>query len=85
MRSGFARRRDVPLIADVAIAIALLSSVTFFILVIEYHVGSGELTEAELHLLDDKTRLAHTPADNNQNWKPKERSNAQWWSNRTTN
>jgi hypothetical protein len=85
MRSGFARRRDVPLIADVAIAIALLSSVTFFVLVIEYHVGRGELTAAELHLLDEKTRLAHAPADNNQNWKPKERNDGQWWSIRTTN
>jgi hypothetical protein len=85
MRSGFARRRDVPLIADLAIAVALLSSVTFFILVVEYHVGHGELTEAELHLFDEKTRLAHAPADKNQNWKPKETSHEQWWSNRTTN
>ncbi len=68
-----------------AIAIGLLGSVTFFILVVEYHIGHGELTAAELHLLAGKTRLAHGPADNNQNWKHKETNHEQWWSNRATN
>jgi 23S rRNA maturation mini-RNase III len=85
MQSGLARRRNVSLIADMATAIMLMGSVTFFILVVEYHVGHGELTAAQLHLLAAKTRLAHAQADNNQNWKPKETSHEHWWSNRATN
>lgn len=85
MRSGLARRHEISLIADMAIAITLLGSVTFFILVVEYHVGHGELTSAQLHLLAAKTRLAHAPAANNQNWKHKETSHEQWWSNHAAN
>ena len=89
MRSSVARRRDVPLIADVAIAFALVCTVTFFIVVMEYRVGQGELTRAELRLLDDKTRVAHAPTSpdnsNNRYRETKERRNGQWWSSYTTN
>jgi hypothetical protein len=82
MRSGFARRRDVPLIADVAIALALVCSVTFFIIVMEYRVGQGELTRAELRLLAEETRVAHasTKPDNNNDRQreTKESKNGQW-------
>ena len=59
MRSSAARRRDVPLFVDVAIALALVGTVTFFIIVMEYCVGHGELTEAQLLLLGAKVRTAH--------------------------
>ena len=87
MRSGVARRRDIPLIADVAIALALVCTVTFFIVVMEYRVGQGELTRAELRLLDDKTRVAHAPTANSNNRyrETKESKNGQWWSSFTTN
>lgn len=62
MRSSAARRWDVPLIVDVAIALALVSTVTFFIIVMEYHVGAGELTHAQLLLLSAKKRTPHTSA-----------------------
>jgi hypothetical protein len=53
------KSRDVPLIVDVAIGLALCGTVTFFTLVMEYHVGRGELTRAGLHLLEQKTLSAH--------------------------
>jgi len=88
MRSSVARRRDIPLIADVAIAIALAGTVTFFIVVMEYRVGQGELTRAELHLLDEKMRVAHMPVatgdSKNQNRENKESKNGKWWSGHST-
>ena len=60
MRSSAARRRDVPLIVDVAIALALVGTVTFFITVMEWCVGHGELTQAELLLLGVNVRMAHS-------------------------
>jgi len=62
MRSRIARRLNIPAIVDLAIAITLVCVVTFFIVVMEYCVGNGELTRAELLLLDAKTRVAHAPA-----------------------
>ena len=62
MRSSVARRLDVPLIADVAIAVALVGTVTFFILVVEFCVGQGELTQAQLLLLGANIRTAHSAA-----------------------
>jgi len=59
MRSSFARRWNVALIVDTAIAVALICTVTFFTVVMEYRVGSGELTRAELRLRADGPRLAH--------------------------
>lgn len=69
MRSRAAPRRDVPLMVDAAIAIALIGTVSFFVIVMEYHVGRGELTRAELRLLDASVRTAHStmPATKNNN------------------
>jgi hypothetical protein len=59
MRARVARHTRVPLLVDVAIALALVAAVTFYIVVTEYRVGNGELTRAELLLLDSKTHVAH--------------------------
>ncbi len=61
MRMSAARRRDVPLMVDVAIGLVLVAVATFYIVVTEYYVGNGELTRAELLLLDTKVRVAHAP------------------------
>jgi hypothetical protein len=88
MRSSLARHGDVPSIADVAIAIAHVCTGTFFIVVIKYCSGGGELTRAGLHLRGDKTRMAHAPAATNsgdkQNRETKESKNGQWWSSHTS-
>ncbi len=60
MRSSEGRGEKFPLIIDVAIALALVASFAFFIVVMEYHVGAGELTHAELLLLGAKIRTAHS-------------------------
>ena len=67
MRSGVVWRRDVPLITDVAIALVLVGTVTFFVVVMEYCVGRGELTAAELGLMNATVRTAIAPAINNKN------------------
>jgi hypothetical protein len=60
MRSSEGRGGKIPLIVDVAIALALVASFIFFIVVMEYHVGAGELTHAELRLFGAKIRTAHS-------------------------
>ena len=60
MRSSEGRGGKVLLTVDVAIALALVASVVFFIVVMEYHVGAGELTRAELLLLGAKIRTARS-------------------------
>jgi hypothetical protein len=88
MPSSIVRRR-VPLIADLAIAVALAGTVTFFLIVMEYCVGHGELTRAELQLRDTKLRMAHSPAatgeNKTDNGNIKESNHGQWWSSRTAN
>lgn len=59
MRSSVARRPNGALIADTAIALALVGSATFFTIVMEYRVGHGELTRAEVSLLRSKVHVAH--------------------------
>jgi hypothetical protein len=51
MRSSVARRPNGALIVDTAIALALVGTTAFFTVVMEYRVGHGELTRAELSLL----------------------------------
>jgi hypothetical protein len=43
MRSSEGRGGKIPLIVDVAIALALVASFIFFIVVMEYHVGAANL------------------------------------------
>lgn len=89
MRSGVVRHRNVPLIVDVAIALVLVGTVTFFIVVMEYCVGRGELTRAQLLLLGANVRIAHstdpTIDDKKHNRENKESKNGQWWSTEATN
>ncbi len=88
MRSGVVRRRDVLLIVDVAIALVLVGTVTFFIVVMEYCVGRGELTHAQLLLLGANVRIAHsidpTIDDKKHNRDNKESKNGQWRRTETT-
>lgn len=78
------QRRNVSLLVDTAIALAFVGTVTFFALVMEYCVGHGELTQAELRLLNTNVRIAHKNVPlsdgNKQNWKYKESKNGKWWS-----
>ena len=60
MRTSVARRPHGETIANGAIALALIGSAAFFIIVMEFCVGHGELTQAELSLLGAKVRVAHT-------------------------
>jgi len=84
MRSRVVRRRDVPLLVNMTIALAVVGTVTFFILVMEYCVGQGELTQAELRLINADVRISNTTAplsdDKKQNWEDKESKNGKWWS-----
>ena len=66
MKSRVTRHR-MPRALDVAIAVAWVGAVTFFIVVMEYHVGRGELTAAELGLMNATVRTATAPANNNNN------------------
>ena len=54
-----AARRDVPFVVDLTIALGLAFSAAFFIIVTEFCVGRGELTRAQLSLLDTNARMAH--------------------------
>ena len=89
MRSGVVRRRDVPLIADVAIALVLVCTVAFFIVVMEYCVGRGELTHAQLLLLGANVRIARstnsTIDDKKRIRENKESKDGQRWRTETTN
>jgi hypothetical protein len=60
MRSSVARRRNGAFIADTAIALVVVGSVTFFIIVMEFFIGQGELTKSELLLLGTNVRIAHS-------------------------
>jgi hypothetical protein len=60
MRSSDGRGEAFTFIVDVTIALALVASFTFFIIVTEYHVGTGELTHAEVLLRGAKIRTAHS-------------------------
>jgi hypothetical protein len=60
MRTSVARRPTGATIADAAIGLALVGSAAFFIIVMEFCVGHGELTQAELSLLGAKVRVAHS-------------------------
>ncbi len=62
MRSREDRRATVSLFSDVAIALGLIASFVYFIVIAEYHVGAGELTHAQLLLLGAKIRTAHSTA-----------------------
>jgi hypothetical protein len=59
MRTSIARRPNGAAIIDTAIALALVGSAAFFILVMEFCVGHGELTHAELSLLGARMRVTH--------------------------
>ena len=61
MRASVARRPHGATIANGAIALAVIGSAAFFIVVMEFCVGHGELTQAELSLLGAKIRVAHSP------------------------
>jgi hypothetical protein len=67
MQSKTARRRDVRFLVNAAIALACVSTVAFFILVMENCVGRGELTHAQLLLLDGNVLVAHEPTNNKHN------------------
>jgi len=58
MRSRITRRH-LSFALDVAIAIGVAFSATFFILVMEFRAGHGELTRAALTLLANNPRVAH--------------------------
>ena len=47
-------------VIDLAIADALVFSVAFFLIVMEFCIGNGEFTRAALLLPDDHPQLAHT-------------------------
>jgi hypothetical protein len=59
MRSGWPRHTEVPFVVDMTIALALCATVTFFIVVMEFCVGQGELTHAELLLLGSRAHSAN--------------------------
>ena len=67
MRSSDDLWKKIPLIADMGIALGVVASFAYCIIVMEYHVGAGELTHAELLLLGAKKRTAHStePSGNN--------------------
>ena len=67
MRSMEDRVPTVSFFSDVAIALGLIASFVYFIVIVEYHVGAGELTHVQLLLLGAKIRTAHStaPAGNN--------------------
>jgi len=67
MRSRNARRTLSSLAINVAIAAAWVGAVTFFIVVMEYHIGRGELTAAELSLINATVRTATAPIVNDNN------------------
>lgn len=41
-------------------ALAVVGSVAFFIIVMEFFIGQGELTKSELLLLGTNVRIAHS-------------------------
>jgi len=62
-----AAQRDLPFFADLAIAAGLVFSATFFLIVMEFCLGHGELTRAQLSLLDANRQVAHaSPTNRNQ-------------------
>jgi hypothetical protein len=60
MQSGDARCGDVQFYLDMTIALACLCTVAYFVVVIEYCIGRGELTRAQLSLLDGNVSVAHS-------------------------
>ena len=62
MRLSAAHRRHVPFVVDLAIGLALVFTVTFFIVVMETRVGNGELTRAQLDLLEPARHAARSVA-----------------------
>jgi hypothetical protein len=60
MRSSVAPRSNGALIADNAIAFALVGSAAFFIIDMGYRVGHIEPTRAELILLRTAVHVAHS-------------------------
>jgi hypothetical protein len=50
------------LLPSVAIAVALVGTVAFFILVVEFCVGQGELAQVQLLLHGANIRTAHSAA-----------------------
>jgi hypothetical protein len=67
MRPKKPRRRDVPFLFDVGIALALVLTVTFFILVMEDRFGVTELPAGQQMSFDDSVLVAHEPAKNRHN------------------
>jgi hypothetical protein len=63
MRPRMLQRREVTFAIDTAIGLALVCTVTFFLLVIEFCVGHGELTHAELLVLAAR-RMTHLDTPN---------------------
>lgn len=63
MQRGEADHADVPLIVDVAIGFVLCATIAFFVVVMEYCIGSGELSRAELQLLGPEPQSLHAYAD----------------------
>ena len=65
MRSSAASRRDMAFYVNAAIAFAWVCAVTYFIVVVEYCVGQGELTHAQLLLLGAKTHVVRAAESKN--------------------
>jgi hypothetical protein len=74
MRSREPRREWSSFLADLIVAVGLLVSFAYLIIVVEYHVGAGELTHAQLQLLVGKTRAAHAVENNQRHLKSQEDS-----------
>ena len=58
MRSGATQRDNVPFAVDVAIALALASTISFFLLVMDACLTDTALTNAQLRLLEPDIRTA---------------------------
>jgi hypothetical protein len=58
MRSGAAQRDDVPFAVDVAIALALACTVSFFLIVMDACLTGTALTRTQLRLLEPDMQSA---------------------------
>lgn len=67
MRSKTPQRRDVPFLVDVGIALALVLTITFFMLVMKDRLGGGEPLPAQQTSLDDNVLIADQPSKNKHN------------------
>ncbi len=67
MQSREPRRATISFFSDVAIALGLVASFVYFIVIVEYHIGAGELTHGQLLLLGGKIRTTHSTAPSGNN------------------